>query len=55
MQGVVVQVLRAADVQGGKGRRIADVDHHCALFAQGLGLFRGDTFEFAHGGLLWLG
>jgi len=25
------------------------------LFAQGLCLFRGDTFEFAHGGLLWLG
>jgi hypothetical protein len=25
------------------------------LFAQGMGLFRGDTFEFAHGGLLWLG
>jgi hypothetical protein len=35
--------------------RIADIDHHCALFAQGLGLFWGDTFEFAHGGLLWLG
>jgi hypothetical protein len=25
------------------------------LFTQGLGLFWGDTFEFSHGGLLWLG
>jgi hypothetical protein len=42
-------------VQCGKGRWVANIDHHRALLAQGLGLFRGDTFEFAHGGLLWLG
>jgi hypothetical protein len=48
-------MFRAADVQRGEGGRITDIDHHCALFTQGLGLFRGDTFEFAHGGLLWLG
>ncbi|MCY1381506.1 hypothetical protein D9M69_694210 [compost metagenome] len=55
VQGMVVQMLGACDVQGGKSGRVADVDHYCALFAQGLGLFRGNTFEFAHGGLLWLG
>jgi hypothetical protein len=42
-------------VQRSEGRRVADVDDHGALFTQGLGLFWGDTFEFAHGGLLWLG
>ncbi|MNG33448.1 hypothetical protein D3C84_1197010 [compost metagenome] len=51
--GVVVQMRGAADVQRCVGRGVADVDQHGALFAQGLGLFGGDTFEFAHGGLLW--
>jgi hypothetical protein len=52
---MVVQMPGASDVQRGKSCWIADIDHHRALFAQGLGLFWGDTFEFAHGGLLWLG
>jgi hypothetical protein len=55
VQGVVVQVSGTCDVQGGKGRRVADINHYGALLAQGLCLFWGDTFEFAHGGLLWLG
>jgi hypothetical protein len=55
MQRVIVQMLRTTDVQGGKGGRIANIDDNCALFTQGLGLFRGDSFEFAHGGVLLLG
>jgi hypothetical protein len=52
---MVVQVLGAADVQGRESGWITDVNHHGALFAQGLGLFRGNAFEFAHGGFLWFG
>src|SRR5690606_19021693 len=47
-QGVVVQVAGAADMAAGETLRVADVDHHGALLAQDLGLFRGDAFEFAH-------
>ena len=39
------QVVRLVD-------RIAYVNHDGALFTQGLRLFRGDSFEFAHGGFL---
>ena len=53
--GDVVQLLRAGDMQRGICCRISNIDHHRALFAQGLGLFWGDAFEFANGGLLWLG
>jgi hypothetical protein len=42
-------------MQGGKSRRVADIDYHGTLLTQGLGLFRGDSFEFAHGGFLLLG
>jgi hypothetical protein len=42
-------------VQRGKSRRVAHVDDDGTLLAQGLGLFRGDSFEFAHGGFLLLG
>lgn len=41
VQGMVVQMLRAADVQGGESRRVAHVDDDSTLFTQGLGLFRG--------------
>ncbi|MNP24299.1 hypothetical protein D3C76_1170510 [compost metagenome] len=52
VQRMVVQVMRAADMVQGIGLRVADVDHDGTLFTQGLGLFRGDTFEFAHGWVL---
>jgi hypothetical protein len=42
-------------VQGGESRWVAHVDNDSTLFTQGLGLFRGDSFEFAHGGFLLLG
>lgn len=41
VQGMIVQMLRAADVQGGESRRVAYVDDDGTLFTQGLGLFRG--------------
>ncbi len=50
-QGVVVQVLRTADVAERETLRIAHVDHRCALFAQRLRLLRGNAFELAHVGL----
>ncbi|MOA58489.1 hypothetical protein D3C78_1828980 [compost metagenome] len=52
---MIVQMLRAADVQGSESCRVTDVDDDGTLLTQGLGLFRGDTFEFAHGGFLLLG
>lgn len=41
VQRMVVQMLRTADMQSGKSRRVAHVDHDSTLFTQGLGLFRG--------------
>ncbi|MNE78586.1 hypothetical protein D3C80_1750070 [compost metagenome] len=49
-QGVIVQVVRAADMAEGEALWVADVHHHGALFAQGLGLLGGDALEFTHGG-----
>ncbi|MNG41051.1 hypothetical protein D3C84_1299790 [compost metagenome] len=50
--GMVVQMPGATDVQSRKSGWVAHVDDDRALLAQGLGLFRGDAFEFAHEGLL---
>ncbi len=41
VEGMIVQMLRATDVQGGECRRVSDIDDHRAFFAQGLGLFWG--------------